>query len=199
MNSFNFENSSIASFGYGSELSLNKEFISKYRKLNKDIKKSLRIIVFQDDGNKTNVVNKFRKTKSPQEVSDFEEVALLSNNNIIPKLYPKEPQIYNYEYFLDNLLIEKQISILNITTGKQIFKLLRLVDMILELNKFIIKEDYEKAQSCIENIVEDYGYSHFIIRKMILINELNKNGDVNLDYIDKEIQSYNSSGENIII
>jgi len=186
-------------FEYKSKLNLNKDFMCKYKKIDNNIKRYVRSVVFQKEDDSLKIVNKFRKNKKPQEISEFQDVILLSEIDVLPELFPLEPQIYYKEYGLEVLSNDKQLSVLNLIVKNKFNKISELIGNIIVLNNFIIEEKYNEAQVLIKNIIENYGYSHLILRKIILIKELNEGVDADLDYIDKQINKYNKNGKNVII
>ena len=72
---------------------------------------------------------------------------------------------------------------------------------ISNLNKSIIFENnFEKADSIIAEIVNEFGFSHLIIRKMILLNQICEIIDVPTpNYTQEFIRMYNGDGKNTVI
>lgn len=71
--------------------------------------------------------------------------------------------------------------------------------LISELNNCILKKEYIESENIIKGIIDNYGYSHFLLRKMVLLNELSKITNIDLLFIDSEIEFYNNSGKNQIL
>lgn len=183
-----------------SSLIVDKAFVGKYKALDTDIRKYLRPIIFGSTEKPNKTLNKLRKLKTPNEISSLEEVILLSEqSNLLPELFPKEPQIAHREYSLDCIPIDKNLSILNLVVKRNFNKLADLINYLLNLNDYILKKKYIEAEGLIKIIIENYGYSHFLLRKMILISELSKLIDVEVSYIDDIITSYNNHGENQVL
>lgn len=184
----------------GNSLLVDKEFIGKYKKLDKGIRSYLRPMLFGEVEKKYKTVNKLRKLKKPDEISDIEEVILLSKKeHILPDLFPKEPKILHDEFFLESISVDKHLSILNLTVKKNLEKLTDLLMLISELNNCILKKEYIESENIIKGIIDNYGYSHFLLRKMVLLNELSKITNIDLLFIDSEIEFYNNSGKNQIL
>ncbi|MEK6202433.1 MAG: hypothetical protein N2B04_00105 [Psychrobacter sp.] len=183
-----------------SNLLVNKDFMSKYKLLDKNARKHLRPLVFDNLDKPYNKINKLRKLLRPVDIVNIEDVILLCDDNeVIPDLFPKEPRILQKEYFLDSIPIDKHLNILNLVVKNNIDKLTALIKTLLELNDFILSKEYLEAERLIEVVIDNYGYSHFIIRKIILVSELSKLEEVELIFIDEFVQKFNSYGENQIL
>ena len=183
-----------------SNLLVNKYFMSKYKLLDKTTRKHLRPLVFDKLDKPYKKINRLRKLLKPIDIVNIENVILsCDDNNVIPALFPKEPEISQKEYFLDSIPIDKHLNILNLVVKNNFNKLTALIKLLLELNNFILSKDYLEAEKLIEEVIDNYGYSHFIIRKIILISELNKIEDIELIFIDGFVQKFNSYGENQIL
>ena len=181
-------------------LILNKEVMSKYKLLNKNIRKHVRPIIFDDLEKPHKRINKLRKILKPDDILNLEEVIFLCDrNDILPKLFPDEPQVLQKEYFLSPIAKEKHLKTLNLLVKREFEKLTNLVNSILTLNDLILNKEYSKSEKLIEEIIDKHGYSHLIIRKIILISELGKLDSINLKFIDNFIQNHNNHGENQII
>lgn len=67
-------------------------------------------------------------------------------------------------------------------------KLCKLICDIADLNESLFKSNYEASFTIIKRIIEKFGYSHIIFRKLALIHVLTKNNDS--IRITKSIRSY---------
>lgn len=183
-----------------SSLLVDKEFMSKYRKLDKGIRSHLRPMLFGDSEKNYKILNKLRRLKKPNEISDIEEVIILSDKkHILPDLFPTEPQILHNEYLLDSIDNRKFLNVLNLTVKKNLDKLIGFFKLMSELNNHILNKEYFESEDVIRDVIKNYGYSHFILRKMVLLNELSKVEDIELTFIYSEIEKYNNNGNNKVL
>lgn len=192
-------NELIKGFEYRGKFSLNNDFIKKYKAINKSLKEKVRPIIFQNDIEKSKLINKFRRNGKVQDIVKFQEILILSDIDIFPDIFPKNPQIYSKEYFLEVIPVEKQLEIQDLVAKKNHDKLIDLINKILLLNKLIIEKKYDRSQGLIQEIIENYGYSHLVIRKMILLKELSEDTPIELSYIDEELEKYNNGDGGVII
>lgn len=192
-------NELIKGFEYRGKFSLNNDFIKKYKAINKSLKEKVRPIIFQNDIEKSKLINKFRRNGKVQDIVKFQEIIILSDIDIFPDIFPKSPQIYSKEYFLEVIPVEKQLEIQDLVAKKNHDKLIDLINKILLLNKLIIEKKYDRSQGLIQEIIENYGYSYLVIRKMILLKELSEDTPIELSYIDEELEKYNNGDGGVII
>ena len=119
----------------------------------------------------------------------------------IDNLFPTVPQTNIKVKISLNDSVNDSLALINAYVGKYNQKLDLLLVKISNLNKSIIFENnFEKADSIIAEIVNEFGFSHLIIRKMILLNQICEIIDVPTpNYTQEFIRMYNGDGKNTVI
>lgn len=177
------------------------KFLQHFKKLDVELRNLLRPILFDPKQDQIKVLNKFRK---------------LYNCNDLVKIYNALNQIQDYDkkvipdYFSDNaqvlddfqrlqcIELNKQIKIIEILAIQNKSKLINFFIEIDKLNRLIIDKKYKESDEKIEKIYKNFGYSHFLLRKIILVKELNEENN-DLRFIQNFINKYNATGRNLII
>ena len=176
---------------------------------NADLKKRnlLRTILYNEDSNKRKNINKLRSICTIDEIVKIENIISQievtrneSGDNIISELFPKNPKIYNIQNQLKPLSIDRTLNLINAYTHQNKKTLELFIENIYEINYHLLKKDFKSCDVYIKKIIEDCGFSLILIRKILLLNELN-------DYVESDISSfsrdfikkYNNNGSNIPI
>lgn len=165
----------------------------------------VRTLIFDKDCEKFKIYNKLRIHLSSSNLLILDEILRNLNKSsysfeFVGSLFPPQPQIEEKSNYTTSLPIFNLLKITNLYVKKYKEKIIFFVDSLELLNTFILDYDIEKADTQIEVIIENLGYSHFIIRKILLVNQmceiLNKPVP---EFINNFLQIYNSNGQNNMI
>ena len=179
---------------------LSHELLEDYMSLSENLKNLLRNIIFNNI-NSHKSMQRIRKVANAKELAKINRIllsCLKDDQRLIPLAFPKTPNIEpNYIRF-DILPVTHQLSLINNLIYENISIISFFVSELEKLNKSIIREDYLGSDNLIKSIIDKCGYSHFIIRKIMLLNEL-ASQDINLPFTEEFLISNNSNGQNSII
>lgn len=176
-------------------------FYQQFKKLDVELRNLLRPILFDPNQDHIKVLNKFRKINSIDNLVKIQNVLNKIDDidrKILPDLFPNTAQVFDDFPRLDCIKFSKQIDLLERFAAQNRSKITFFFREINELNKLIIIKNYIECDKKINIIYDNFGYSHFLLRKIILIKELNE--EINdLKFIQKFINKYNITGRNLII
>lgn len=177
------------------------EFLQNFKKLDVASRNLLRPILFDPNQDQIKVLNKFRKLYQYKDlVKIYNALTKIEDyeRKVIPDYFPTTAQVYDDFQRLKCIELKKQVKIVELLALQNKNKLNDFFKKIDGLNKLIITKKYKESDSEIEKIYQKFGYSHFLLRKILLIKELN-NDKNNLNFVQKFISEYNSTGRNLII
>lgn len=183
--------------------------ISEIKSLLKNLKDEdvnlVRTLIFDKDCAKFKIYNKLRTHLSPSNLLTLDEI--LRNLNIsnysfefVDSLFPSQPQIEEKSNYKKIFPISELLKILNLYIKKYRGKIEFFIENLELINTFILDYDIDNADKQVQIISETLGFSHFIIRKIVLLNQiceiLNKPVP---KFTNNFMQVYNSDGQNNII
>ncbi|EMF8698316.1 hypothetical protein ACXH2A_003564, partial [Acinetobacter baumannii] len=178
-----------------------KKFYQEFKKLDISQKNLLRPILFDPKHDQIKVLNRIRKiynvddlVKIQNALNQIEDI----DRKVIPDLFPKTAQVFDDFYRLDCIPLEKQINLLEKFAFQNKSKLNIFFREIDELNQLILQNKFHECDKKINNLYKTFGYSHLLLRKIILIKELSED-KYNLSFIQDFLTRYNSNGRNLII
>jgi len=170
------------------------------KKLKLPTRNKVREIVYTDEINGIGILNKLRKNSTVGELSQINRVirTLSIDDPILPEFFPKHPQTKENYKRLEALPLDKKLRLLNDSVRINIDQLMNFFVMTLQLNKKIQSLDFSEADDAIGQIIEKHGYSHFLLRKSILIKSLVADEDV-IDNVDNLIAASGLSYNNHMV
>lgn len=152
------------------------KFHHELKKLNVDTRNKVRAICSSSDKVAVKVFNRLRKNLNSKELFQVEMTLSLYNDRgkIIPEHFPTQPQTHENFIRLCSLPLKNYLQHINHLTKHYEEKLLIFFKQIEELNSHIIKQDFSSSERLISEIFQNYGYSHFLLRKCVLIKQLSQ-------------------------
>ncbi|WP_447077712.1 hypothetical protein [Shewanella algae] len=143
-------------------------------KLDEKTRNSVRAIYSSNENEAIKIINKLRKKLSPAKIIDMEKAitALHNDKDILPESFPSEPQTHEKYIRLENLDLIKQIQLIELKTKEKQDTLKNLCNSFKTLNSLIIDKNYSTAIDEVEKIINEYGFSHYLLRKITLLKEL---------------------------
>lgn len=118
-----------------------------------------------------NLFEKLRSESTAIEIFNINEIikSYKSKDDIIPYLFPTDPQTRENYFSLQPLEINKLLNLIFIYVKNNFDKIKDLIILLNILNKNIIENDINKANFIIEEIYHKFGYSHILLRKSAFI------------------------------
>jgi hypothetical protein len=162
----------ISFFEHNSTLVKPKYKLSdQLRKIAPAKRNKLRGILSLDADKSVDLFENLRTESTAIEIFNINQIIKLykSKDDIIPDLFPKEPQTTENYFPLKPLNINKLLSLIAIYVKNNFDKLINLVNLINKLNIYILKNQIDEANLVIEEIYHKFGYSHIILRKSAFI------------------------------
>lgn len=179
---------------------LHLESTQELKRLRLKIRNKVRAIAFKQDVDAVSLLNKLRREISIVEFFQVERAIKLLNNSesLFPECFPKNPQTKENYYRLCEINFFEQMRALDLLISENWVELLGFVNHLKDLNDAIVSKNYVHADLMVKDIVSNFGYSHFILRKAALIRSL-KCEDVQTPAIDGLFESSGVATNNIII
>lgn len=82
-----------------------------------------------------------------------------------PELFPTTPQIKENYYRLTPISLNKQAKLINIYAENNLEKLLNFCKLTRDLNHHALNKNLKDFDATLKEIQNEFGYSHFILRK----------------------------------
>lgn len=154
------------------------------KRLNIQTRNKVRAIYTSEDADAVKILNKLRRDLPVRKLLDVEKAisAFDSDESILPEKFPKKFQTEENYTRLSPLPLDKHLSILNTITHENTVKLDDYIDSLGRLNKAISNGQFLEATIEIKSIVDNFGFSHCLLRKVVLIQELYQD-DTQDDYL----------------
>ncbi|HEM7135410.1 hypothetical protein NRA33_16040 [Acinetobacter baumannii] len=159
-------------FENNSAISHTKNKLSDQLKKIEPVKRNkLRGILSLDVEKSVNLFEKLRSESSAIEIFNINEIikSYKSKDDIIPDLFPIEPQTKENYFPLEPLKINKLLNLISIYVKNNFEKLVILINLLKKLNTDILSNNIEKSNFTIEEIYHKFGYSHILLRKSAFI------------------------------
>lgn len=177
---------------------------------NTNVKKRnlLRAVLYDDNTNIRKAIHKLRQLCTVQEIIVIENILnkfkTMGNeveiDILIQNLFPKNPIIDNYYPPLKPLDIKRTLGLVSAYANNNKDILEFFLEKISIINKHILLKEFDHCEVHINQIIEKCGYSAFLIRKIILINELIEySGSLSNNYTQEFIEKYNPKGSNSLL
>ncbi len=145
------------------------------------------------------LLNKIRKTKTISHIYTIEKL-LRENEDFLtyslPAYFPQKPQTDEYYERLLELNKEHVLEYIETAITENFEKLLSAFSDISKLNRAILEKNIDSADAITQSIYKNYGYSHLLLRKSLLVKSINKK--LHLKNIDQFISDCNSNKRNLI-
>lgn len=162
-------------------------FWSELKSLDIKTRNKVRAIISSDIKDSINLMNSLRSKLSGKDLAKIERVTSLSpiSKDMMPSLFPSKPQLNDSFNRLCDIPLLKNLEKIDflIYTNKE--KLNSLLYEVGELNDNILLENYSLADSKLDNIINNYGYSNFILRKSVFLHILENVTPEATKYINK--------------
>ena len=177
---------------------------------NANIKKRnlLRALLYDENTDARKSVHKLRRICTVQEIIVIENIInhLKKANNddevnvLVQNLFPKKPIIINHYRPLKALDLKRTLGLVSAYAEQNKETLKFFLENIFIINECILKKDFNKCENHINEVLEKCGYSAFLIRKIILINELTHySSSVDSHYTKNFIDEHNANGINSLL
>lgn len=154
-----------------------KNLIPKLKKLNIETRNKVRAIYTSDDADSIKVFNKLRLSLSINKLLDVEDAvsALHDKFDILPDKFPSSFQTKNEYTRLVELPFDKQLELIDCLARKHSKTLDGYISAIAQLNQRIVSKEFSEANKEIKIILDKYGFSHCLLRKIIFLGEMPEN------------------------
>lgn len=177
---------------------------------NADVKKRnlLRAVLYDNNTNIRKAIHKLRQLCTVQEIIVIENILnkfKTIENEVevdinIQDLFPEKPIIRNHYPFLKPLDLKRTLGLVSAYANNNKKILEFFLEGISNINKHILRKEFSQCEIHINQIIEKCGYSAFLIRKILLINELIEYSDsFNDNYTQEFIEKYNPKGANSLL
>lgn len=162
--------------GISNQYNLHSSY-KELKKLKKETRNKVRAILSSDEIKSTHLLNRLRKQIHPLEIIQVEKsiAEAIGENTFIPEHFPTTPQTSENYKRICSIEIEKSITLIDKLVSDNFGKIKNFFEDIKELNKLIVRKEFEYADILIGKIFKEYGYSHFILRKSVLLINLKGN------------------------
>ncbi|WP_227006576.1 hypothetical protein [Shewanella donghaensis] len=152
----------------------NADLMTSLKKLNVETRNKVRAIFTSDDADAIKILNKLRRDLPVRRLLDVETAisAFHGDASILPENFPTSFQTHESYVRLDPLQLNKHLSLVDVISQKEIAKLESYIISIGRLNQAIVNRNFFAANNEIKLIVDQFGFSHFLLRKIVLIREL---------------------------
>lgn len=152
------------------------DLLSHLKRLDVKTRNKVRAICASDESEAIKILNKLRRDLPVGKLLDVEKAisAFHSTYTILPQLFPDTPQTTEAYKRLDSIPLTKHLSLLNSLVKEHIYKLDSFSNALSELNQLIVGQNFPEATLAIESIVKNFGFSHCLLRKVVLIKELSQ-------------------------
>lgn len=182
-------------------LGFNSSFrVNELRAFDYGLRNKIRAIVFSDGEDAISLLNRLRSKTRISELVQLENFLrsfkLKDNNYLLSPLYPLIPQTYNNYMRLKSLGLDRQLEYIENLLKNEEQKILYFFDKIFMLNNYIF-DNHENKYQLFGEILNEFGYSHFLLRKAIAI-KIFDNGVVN-KIIDNLINDCGFRSNNVVI
>jgi hypothetical protein len=150
------------------------------KQLNIETRNRVRAILGSDKVSSLALLNKLRQEKSAREITKIETVLRCNTVNkeiVIPELFPKIPQTLESFNRLQSIDLSKQLQIIDVLAEQSSEKLTTFFFLLRTLNDLILKRMLDQSEALLEQMIFDFGHSHLLIRKAVLIKSLGQKED----------------------
>lgn len=119
----------------------------------------------RSDGMK--VFNIIRKSASAREIYHAELVlgAVPYQAFKVAETFPRHPQVKEHYHRLTPIELKKQLAILELHAKYNLQTILRFCESVKNLNSYALIKNSEKLDISVKRIEDEFGYSHFLLRK----------------------------------
>ena len=150
--------------------------LNELKRLNLKTRNAVRTLLALDGQSSARILNKLRKNSPPSELMRIERVLRLpskfSHESMLPTLFPTSPQTTENFVRLCPLELEKILSLINSYARENLTKLTNFFEKLKLINKYILLSKFEDAICEISTTIEHFGYSHLLLRKVVLVRSL---------------------------
>lgn len=158
----------------------NMSRLKELKKLNTRTRNQLRALLYADVENGVDILNKLREKCTAKELMQVENVIRSGGVGVkamMPDIFPVEPQTEENYHRLVDIGIGKQIEILGKMSKDKMSRLEMFCQNLELLNRAILNKNISRADELVQEIFDDVGYSHFLLRKSALVYSLLPEGE----------------------
>lgn len=133
------------------------------------------ILAAAELGDSINLLNRLRAKSPARELLQIDRVLrnpIIRTGPIVPQLFPDEPQTSEAYLRLERLPLAQQLAMVDGLVRENLFKLQRLARNFRSIGDDIIAGDLREASKRVQAIFEEFGFSHVLLRKAVLIRTL---------------------------
>ena len=117
----------------------------------------------------------------------------------IPDLFPKEPQTLENFHRLANLGSSKNLQIVDSLAAENNKRLREFFCEAMKVDKAILSKDTLSASRTISVMFKEFGYSHFLLRKAVLLRTINTTTGNNLLEVEELLSLAGFDNNNIFV
>lgn len=176
-------------------------WIESLKKLNKENRNQLRAALESGEGKSIRLLNKIRKEKTATEIYLMENVLRAYKSPTSTELsepFPTKAQTRENYYRLDPVPFEKSLGIASLFIKEHQAKAKEYFQRINKINLLIIQKNFLDASIELKEIYQDLGYSHLLLRKVVLIKSLYQD-EKGLDHIESLLKEFGLDRNNTVI
>lgn len=180
---------------------LDMAWITELKKLKLDTRNKVRAFLEADEKHSIKLLNKLRAERSPREILQIESVLrqyALKREVTIPHLFPKQPQTLENYHRLNKLEFSKKLKIIDGLVSDNYVKLCDFFRAVSKIDKAIISKDVLLGSQTISQVYAEFGYSHFLFRKAVLLRSFNTTG-TNLAEVEDLLGEAGFKDNNVIV
>ncbi|MGO2419013.1 MAG: hypothetical protein ACTH7F_04500 [Vibrio casei] len=100
------------------------------------------------------------------------------NGDILPSLFPEQPIVTEKFVRLEPVELSKALAYLDIAIKHNFGKLCDFFEHMYFVNDAVLQSDSCRAEKLMTQAVEQYGYSHMLLRKGLLIRSFNESNEL---------------------
>jgi hypothetical protein len=145
------------------------------KRLNKKTRNQVRAILTAELGDSIKLLNRLRVKSPTRELLQIDRVLrnpIIRTGPIVPQLFPDEPQTSESYYRLERLPLPQQLAMIDGLVRENLGKLQRLARNLRLTGDDIITGKLREAAKRVQAIFEEFGFSHALLRKAVLIRTL---------------------------
>lgn len=179
-----------------------------FKNANAKKKNLLRALLYDENTDTRKAILRLRQICAVKEIIVIENILVknktLKNKTEVEKitqnLFPEVPVISNHRPLLDPLDFQRTLGLVSGYAYQNKDVLNFFIENMHKVNSCILQGDFDQCDEHIKNIIDKCGYSSALIRKIVLINELSDQFELNPSlYTYKFVQEYNANGVNVFL
>lgn len=181
------------------KINYTNESLREIKRLKIKTRNKIRALVSASDDELIRTVNNLRASVPAKELIRVDRVikSLSKHEKIIPECFPDKPQTKESFFRLSPLSFDRQLEVIDLRIHEYNDRLKSFFLEVKNLNQLIIDGYFKKSDEVISLIFGNFGYSHFILRKVALIRFLE--GSNSLPSVENFLDSSGIGKNNVIV